>query len=205
MSRLASRTRGGRGVTLVTGTLTGSGTLSIPAGVSQVSLTGRGGDGGDSSWYDAGRPYIAPSGWVAPALLSSNGHGRTIYAETTDYSSWPTCADTPGSSGPANISTSDWGNGGRTDDFLSWDCPIYSTGYYSNPGQSYIAPSSGGGPYTGTSTTSTLNGVTRTWAGGYNTGGVGTTSTQTLDSTGAGQSMTYSIPGTGALSYSYEL
>ena len=55
--------------TPVTGTLSGSsGTLAIHASQHAsviVSMTGRGGYGGDNSWYDPGRPYIAPSGYVA--------------------------------------------------------------------------------------------------------------------------------------------
>lgn len=58
-----------------------------------------------------------------------------------------------------------------------------------------------GTPYAGTATTATLNGVTRTWAGGM--GAVlGTESTQSLASTGAGQTLTYSVAG--SLSYSYQ-
>ena len=92
-----------------------------------------------------GQPYIAPSGWVEPTLLSTNGHGRMISWEYTAevYASWPDCYDTPGSTGPTNVVVSDWGNGGRPDDFLSWDCPLYSAGYYANPGQPYIAPTAG--------------------------------------------------------------
>lgn len=68
-------------------------------------------------------------------------------------------------------------------------------------GQPYIAPSSGGGPYSGANTTATLNGVTRTWLGGYATSG--TPSTQTLTSTGAGQTLTYSVGSGGHINYSY--
>lgn len=77
---------------------------------------------------------------------------------------------------------------------------VYSQ--YSSSWPSYLVSAAvAGTPYAGASTTATLNGVTRTWAGGM--GAVlGTESTQSLTSTGAGQAMTYSVAG--SLSYSYQ-
>jgi hypothetical protein len=77
---------------------------------------------------------------------------------------------------------------------------VYSQ--YSSSWPSYLVSAAvAGTPYAGASTTATLNGVTRTWVGG--TGAVlGTESTQSLTSTGAGQAMTYSVAG--SLSYSYQ-
>lgn len=69
-------------------------------------------------------------------------------------------------------------------------------------GQPYIAPWETGGPYTGSSTTATLNGVTKTWLGGYYVTAP-VSATYALVSTGAGQSLTYSVPAGGQLSYEY--
>lgn len=77
---------------------------------------------------------------------------------------------------------------------------VYSQ--YSSSWPSYLVSAAvAGTPYAGASTTAILNGVTRTWVGG--TGAVlGTESTQSLASTGAGQTMTYVVAG--SLSYSYQ-
>lgn len=204
MSRLAQRLRGGRSATLVTGTLSGSSSLSIPQGVTLVSLTGRGGDGGNNSWYDAGQPYIADTrtyawdGGVEPG-------GPVDYL--INLSGWahskPAASGSPSAAGQTQgYSWSTDGGGGHWWAYSGF-YSSYQTG--GSAGQAYIAPTSGGGPYSGTSSTATLNSVTDTWAGGYDSGGVGATSTQTLASTGAGQTLTYSIPGTGTLTYSYEI
>jgi hypothetical protein len=61
--------------TPVTGNLSGaSGTLGIHASQHasfSVSITGRGGYGGDNSWYDPGQAYIAPSGYVAAVAYAA--------------------------------------------------------------------------------------------------------------------------------------
>jgi hypothetical protein len=209
---------------VVTGTLSGSGTLTIPAGATLVSLTGRGGNGTNDYWYDPGQAYIAPSGYHAgyyttPATYKWGGGVSDGAAYNQPYpgassGNFPTvgaaCAegahvDCWVSGGGTNAGTSDWAIFySHYDAVLNTPASGWVAPYYDNPGQPYIAPSSGGGPQYGTSTTATLNGTTRTWTGGYDSGVQGTTSTQTLTSTGAGQSLTYSVPGTGTLSYSYE-
>jgi len=56
-------TAAGRDPITVSGTLTGAGTLAIPAGVWDVTLTGIGGLSGGT--YDPGQPYIEPTGYHA--------------------------------------------------------------------------------------------------------------------------------------------
>jgi len=182
---------------VVTGTLTGSGALSIPQGVTLVTLTGRGGNGGNNYTY---QPYVPPT--YANAYTAVNSYTGTKADSSVD--TWDSAVITTPVIGatPSNYMV-DSGSGPHGA-YTWWTIEmVYSSeSVMTDPGE---AESSSGGPYTGTSTTSTLNGVTRTWVGGYDTGGVGATSSQTLASTGAGQSMTYSVPGTGALSYSYEI
>lgn len=208
MSRLVQTRRGGKSATVVSGSLSGSSSLSIPQGAELISLTGRGGDGGNNYWYDPGQPYMPPlySGWGGPFTAPGSGStGGLEWAEamTQNYSGG-------NSAGPSEYGTTSSPPGAWTASGYSWNGTNYTwTGYYWTPrlqssGQPYIAPSSGGGPYYGSSTTATLNGTTRTWTGGYDSGVQGTTSTQTITSTGAGQTMTYSIPGTGSLTYTYE-
>lgn len=69
-------------------------------------------------------------------------------------------------------------------------------------GQPYIAPSSTGGPYTGDSTTCTLNSVTKTWVGGYYTTAP-VSATYDLVSDGSGQTLSYAVPAGGTLDYSF--
>jgi hypothetical protein len=129
---------------------------------------------------------------------ASAGGGYDLY-----HSVWWAMVDQPATSGSAAVEA-------------YWDSPPYAAywdfpptaaipAYYYQYGSSWssyqVSASVAGTDYYGTSTTATLNGVTRTWVGGL--GPVaGTESTQTLASTGAGQTLTYSV-GYG-LSYSYQ-
>lgn len=209
MSSLARQLLGATGaLTTVTGSVFGSGSLAIPAGVVLVTLTGQGGTGSDNSYYNPGQPYIAPSGYNAavaayytyyvsiPARIISVGGGSSPGGSDPG-------APTTGTDPFFSTSWSQW-NGSSWDLWATGYDGIYHAGtpaFYDYPGQPYIAPTSGGGIYSGSNTTATLNGVTDTWAGGY--GGVATLSIQTLASTGAGQTLTYSIASGGSLNYSY--
>lgn len=225
MSRLAGLLIGGAAELIkVTGTLSGSGSLVIPVGAALVTLTGKGGTGGDTSWYNPGQPYIAPSGYhaeqpyVAPTYAwTSPGPGSSYYGtisqgewDNQPHSNTGPVPVTPTSAGMSynvwwwtgSSSTDATGNWQDWSSYTSSPGQPYVAAYYDYPGQPYIAPSSGGGIYSGASTTATLNGVTDTWAGGY--GGAATAYVQTLASTGTGQTLTYSIGSGGSLSYSYE-
>jgi hypothetical protein len=82
---------------------------------------------------------------------------------------------------------------------------LYQAAYYDNPGQSYIAPHSSGGPQFGPVTSITLNSITNELSGGYDSGGIGTDQTVYMASTGAGQALDYTVPITGYLTYYYEI
>lgn len=198
MSSLARQLLGATGaLTTVTGSVFGSGSLAIPAGVVLVTLAGQGGTGGDNSYYDPGQPYVAAS-WAGHWV----GSGSTSIPYSTDNSTGYPSPPTAEGQTAASWSCSYVGagvNGG-----FDYTCTIYyfdAVADSSTPGQPYIAPSSGGGVYSGGNTTATLNSITDTWTGGY--GGVATSSVQTLVSTGAGQTLTYSIASGGSLNYSY--
>ena len=104
------------------------------------------------SGYNPGQPYIAPTYSTSTNL---NPHGRQIVEGDTDYMSWPTCRTTPGSTGPTDVTVLDWTPDSSYPgpaNYISWNCPVttstmtspgqpYIEPYYSNPGQSYIAPS----------------------------------------------------------------
>lgn len=209
MSGLGKLLRGGNAVLhTVSGALFGSGSLAIPAGATLVTLTGRGGSGGNDSWYDPGQAFVAPVAAYWSGGTWSVSSGPTWTGQTYGFD--PTL---PAEFHLSGVACGDNANGTTTtlgeEGFGGGIWYTYSTTYTAGggtyhaavPGQSYIAPSSGGGIYSGANTTATLNAVTDTWAGG--SGGVGTESIQTLASTGAGQTLTYSVGSGGALSYSY--
>lgn len=192
----------------------GSGTINIPAGVLSISVTGQGGTGGDSSWYDPGQPYIAPTPsqpaisdrWNAVAgsvLKTSGAFHANVYAQSVIFLPYP-------SSQPADqteyIYSSTW-------DGTGYPCTI-TTYYYvqatvgqaavaGSPGQPYIAPSSGGGIYSGGNTTLTVAGNTTTFPGGY--GGPATPSTVKIALSGQAQTIQYNIPSGGSLNISYDV
>lgn len=204
MSSLARQLLGATGaLTTVTGSVFGSGSLAIPSGVVLVTLTGQGGTGGDNSYYNPGQPYVAPSSgqsYIAPFLEWGGLSGYDTYLSSTPvYQALPS---------PSYLGqTADLITGGGVGSETVFVYHEYVTQNPGRPymaassGQPYIAPSSGGGVYSGGNTTATLNSVTDTWAGGY--GGAATSSVQTLASTGAGQTLTYSIASGGSLNYSY--
>jgi hypothetical protein len=228
-----------RAAITVSGSLTGSSTLSIPAGVLLVSFTGLGGTG-TSTWnaqqgnpsYPSGLPpYVASSSYqieghadfasCASATISPNPPGYPYRPSiTTSSGIWPSPVmyywlsgggAFSGSNGISSTSstvtyTHSAGDGNHNAYYTVTTNP--STGWTTQQGLPEYP--SGLPPYvagyfsytTGPSTTATLNGTTRTWVGGY--GAVsGTSSQQSTASSGAGQTITYSIPAGGGLSYSY--
>lgn len=210
MSSLARQLLGATGaLTTVTGSVFGSGSLAIPSGVVLVTLAGQGGTGGDNSYYNPGQPYVEPAvgqPYIAPYLYWQAQGVNTGGTFTTDPG-LPYSDPGPGAVTFAYDSKATSWQGGSPGAYTQ-----YTQGYicYQNPGQPYIAatagqpyiaPTSGGGVYSGGNTTATLNGVTDTWTGGY--GGAATSSVQTLVSTGAGQTLAYSIASGGSLNYSY--
>lgn len=196
----------GKGSVVVNGSLSGSGSLSIPAGVTSVSLTGAGGTG--TQTYNPGQPYIAPFPVYSTTLTWITHDNGTVvsytssplYPVTTD---WVQPAYSPSYFDElASVYTSPYNNSYSLyqNMYVNW-----YAGYaylYTDPGQPYIAPYYT--YYYGPSTTATLNAVTDTWTGGY---GVvqGPTSTQNLASNGLGQTLTYSIGTGGFLNYSYTI
>lgn len=202
---------------IVSGALFGTGSLSIPAGVVLVTLTGQGGLG----TYDPGQEYIPPSGyhpevvgyqtWGAPYSATGSQYGPA----SPSLTSYGLPSSDPGGSGTST--TPIGGVGVMSSVWQTFDGTYYYVNsqayfmtllttvptvpaYYDDPGQPYIAPSEG----YGANTTATLNGFTDTWVGGLGVV-IGPASTQTLTSTGAGQTMTYVVGSGGNLVYSYTI
>lgn len=219
----------GKGSVVVNGSLSGSGSLSIPAGVTSVSLTGAGGIGTQTYNPEVGSP--------------SYPGGLPPYQAAIQYYNW-SYVDSP----TASVGTLTPGFPLIVGSVPHWPPPTYGTAYGTNvninPSYSvpyvvstvtyyinifndhYIADvlgtyvpqqgepgyPSGLPPYQasyysytyGPSTTASLNSNNASWQGGYGVV-VGTTSTQNLTSNGLGQTLTYSIGTGGFLNYSYTI
>lgn len=195
----------------VSGNLTNSGSLDIPVGATSISLSGRGGTA--IANYNGGQAYIAPYDVYSYAWVFSywsNAAPDSAYAPYTVISNNSYYTGSPGGAptGSGQTTTYYWSSFNTSSGEYTNGISHYttqSTFLYTNPGQPYIAPYY---TYTnGAATTATLNGTTRTWAGGSGgsgaTGNLGTANVQELTSTGGGQSMTYSVGSGGMLYYSY--
>lgn len=205
MSAIQQMLFAGRAPITVSGTVYGSNSLSIPAGVTSVFLTGQGGSGeaGTAATYATMQLQTLHSA-THPTSLTATTPGvitGNLYAAPGSFPDLQSVLPT----GAYTFSRffSNWGNfgGGLVGmiQYIYW-APNFDTEIPVN----YLSYSNGTdaiSPTTGPSTTATLNGVTNTWAGGY--GGAGTPSSQPLSSTGAGQTLTYSVGSGGYLTYSY--
>ena len=209
MSAIQQMLFAGRASITVSGALYGSGSLAIPAGVTSVSLTGQGGSGAaGSAAVSAVCPIHAyyPNAGVFsgfPSSVTSSPAGL-VSGNMNTSGPFPSLASMPLPTGSAARSRAVYNS-------MSTVCGVFyyfwSADYSEEWSVTYLSESPYGGsadavsPTTGPSTTATLNGVTNTWAGGY--GGAGTPSSQPLSSTGAGQTLTYSVCYDGYLNYSY--
>ena len=221
MSAIQQMLFAGRAPITVSGTVYGSGSLAIPAGVTSVSLTGQGGTG--TTNYNPGQAYIAPSpgyrnytnwtygnpslyeGLIAPSTIPGNATSVSVqFRHYENGTAWATTTIVQKNTtmfGPATDAVPGYSESIYDANGSLMTLRVYydSTVYGATAGQSYIAP------YytytTGPSTTATLNGVTNTWTGGY--GGAGSPSSQPLSSTGSGQTLTYSVGSGGYLVYEY--
>lgn len=130
-----------------------------PQGLPQYIPGTRSGSQGNPNYpnglpaYDPGQPYIAPFNvtnpgqpYIASVRLSRNNHGAHLSQDNwSNAASFATCADTPLSSGPEDVTLYDF-NADGIPDFVGWDCPIYSTEQpyiapfvTTNPGQPFVA------------------------------------------------------------------
>lgn len=212
----------GKGSVVVSGSLSGSGSISIPAGVTSVSLTGAGGVGSQTYNPAVGNPSY-PSGlppYQAAITYYAWTYVGAVYLSTTGSPSY-SLGNSPNNyppytpvgpvaayfAGPAYS----WFNGVN---YINYSADEFKADTIAStvPQQGEPAYPSGLPPYqsdyysnnAGPNTTATLNAVTKYWFGG--SGPVqGTTSTQISTSNGLGQTLTYSIGAGGFLNYSYTL
>lgn len=211
-------------------TVATSGSVTIPAGVTSVTLVGKGGAGYNDYWYNPGQSYIAAT--AGQPYIAGQAYQAAVLGWAWSFPQMP-CSPVPnGTEGnrmpnepPAAESVSDttWysnpflvsRSGGTSlchyvyikyPTTITPEKPYIAEQPYIAPtsGQAYIAPTSGGGPKTGASSTATLGGYLYTFAGGYNTGGAATALTYTKTLTaGSAQTLSFTIGSGGSLNYKY--
>lgn len=203
MSGLARRLLAGQSATTVTGTLSGSGSLSIPAGVTSITLTGNG-SGGTAAvdYYRWASPnsISAPGNSITKPNYSGEPQGTSqasvtpVYPITTQlpssfgffiFGSYPCTATYSSGSTYTWVDNSDPGFGGQM---------VYEWKYIlTDPATA------------GTATTASIQSQNISFSGSAS--GVTTPPSPTVQTfnglSGSASSMTYSVPAGGSLSYSY--
>lgn len=173
-----------------TATVTSGSSVTIPAGVAVLGMSGYGAVGG--TYYDPGQAYVAPSGWVAgsPAtykwIADIYTKAYVLVSGPYTYDPWPlgmcqypiesVAINALGVPTSAGLKTTT-GTYRTMSDINGQKWWIYyiemvsvadqpgTSGYYSNPGQAYIAPSN----YStwGANASVTVNGTAYSFSGSY--------------------------------------
>jgi hypothetical protein len=119
----------------VSGSLSGSGSLSVHTGATVVSMTGRGGTGGNNYYYDPGQPYIAPTYSWSSGSTSSVTNSTSSYGASSD----PGPSGTPTGSG--QNTTSYWTVMNTAPVSSYWNVTQGYTAYQSNYASAAVPPS----------------------------------------------------------------
>ena len=197
MSAMQQMLAAGRALVAVSGSLSGSGSLSIPAGVTSITLTGSGGPGYSSTtfsgtWNVTNVVALSSSYYVPPNVIEDG----TRQQATLTYGA--SVVFVPPAASPA---------------YAGQTASTYRTYYWNGDVNSYqdqrvdwtSSGTSTTTDYAGTSTTATFQAQTKTFAGA--SAGVTTAPSATVQTltglSGASGSMTYSVASGGSLSYSY--
>lgn len=214
------------GTSIITNTVSGTGKIIIPETVNTITITCRGGTGGNNIWYDPGQKYIA--------AIKEQPYVSAVYAwqYIDDYSIV--------SKNPVTVEV--WNNYNHikpappvvlptkvsdiTDPtsvvYVGWwtgtpEKPVFWSGHYSAylvikeqpfiaavTGQAYKPPTSGGGLYIGASSTFILNEINYTFLGGE--GGQAMPETKVIDlADSKNRILEYTIAKGGSLVYSYRV
>lgn len=207
MSAIQQMVLAGKGWVTVTGSLSGSGSLSIPAGVTSIVLTGSGGPG---------TPPTDLYGWTLDKInnpyngsnLKSSAYLYFVGPDTPSASSSGYAYQLPSSFRFALYSTNNYtpnatatqqAAGSATYNWIFDDQSLQSYLTYTWQYR-YNQPAAGG-----SATTASIQSQNITFAGAAS--GVTTAPSPTVQTfsglSGAASSMTYSVPAGGSLSYSY--
>lgn len=203
--------------------VTGSGSVSIPAAVTSLMLTGKGAAGGDNS--NPGQPYIAPAPeqpevTAQPYKPATYRWNYLTYYADRGPSDWgvpyDTCTINPAVPTVVGMQgTCAFQLVGSNGDYFYYyyiyvavvDKPeqaaIVGKPYVPAAlGQPYIAPS--GGPTYGAPASATVAGVTYTFQGGYGSGVPGSMTTHAASLPGGqSQALSFTVPTGGSLTYKY--
>ena len=202
MSAIQQMMLAGRGLVTVTGSLSGSGSLSIPAGVTSIVLTGSGGPGttptGHYGWTL--NKVNNPSGG---GDISGNGNYYFVGPATPSASSSGYAYQLPSSFGfqifGYNATATQAQAGSATYNWITDDQSVSSYLDYTWQFR-YTTPATAG-----SETTASIQSQNITFPGAAS--GVTTAPAPTVQTfsglSGAASSMTYNVPAGGSLSYSY--
>lgn len=208
MSAIQQMMLAGRGRVTVTGSLYGSGTLSIPAGVTSITLTGNGSGGTvrtDATFATATLTGVSPDGYATPSTITATIAGQL----NNNHSPWPW----PVPSSVQITISADGSLAATSFRYQSGISPNYERSYfvggeYAGFANALYSATNGADATSGTAgtaTTASIQSQNISFAGSA-TGNPSPPSptAQTFSGlSGASSSMTYNVPGGAALSYSY--
>jgi len=209
----------------ITNTVVGSGIIDIPLDVTEITITAKGGTGGNNCWYDPGQPYVKSTLEQAfvPAVYAwkyiddySITNSKTIdpyvwnsYNHVRPYApvELPTKVSDP--SDPSTLVYVNWWTGTQ-------DKAVFWSGHYAAylvseetpfkeaiPEKPYIAPTSGGSVFKGNFSTVRLNDQDYTFEGGE--GGPAVPEILNIDLRNCyNRILSYNISEGGSLTYSYK-
>lgn len=208
MSAIQQMMLAGRGQVTVTGSLSGSGSLSIPDGVTSITLTGNGSGGtvGTAATFaTATLTGVLPDGYATPSTITATIAGQL----NNNHSPWPWPA-------PSSVQITISADGSRAATSFRYQSGIspnyersyfvggeyagYASALYSATNGTNATPGTAG-----TATTASIQSQNINFAGA-STGVISAPAptVQTFNGlSGAASSMTYSVPAGGSLSYSY--
>lgn len=196
----ASLTAQSRQTFSINQTVTKSGSVTVPAGVSSVTLIGKGGPGGDTRWYDPGQPAIAAKwDWASGGIY--NTPRATSPGLPSSEPAKPAAFTTPAGAGAPSTTSTSWQTYSLVDDFYMVNTRTWNA-FNISPGQYYVAPTSGGSIYSGTASAANLGGQAYTFSGGYGGAATAKTYTKTLTA-GPAQTLSFTIGSGGSLNYQY--
>ena len=163
----------------VTTNISGTNTITIPAGVTTLNVIGRGGTGTSTSvMTDPGQPYIAGSSTYSWVYYGTSGPGGSYSATQPPIYSYPP-GDPAAYPGSDTVIWTSWDSTTKMGEQQTWRSTVTGT----SGGQPYIPPTYSTTTTTGASSTFTINGTTYTYPGGN--GGAATPILTVINLTGA--------------------
>jgi len=207
----------------VSNTVTGEGSFQLPDDVTEITITAKGGTGGNNCWYDPGQPYKlgTPEQVLIPAIYGwkyIDDYSITT-APVINLEMWNNFSHIKSPEPSVKPSKPYDPNDRTTVVSVEWwtgtmNNPVFNKGNYVSylidpgqpykaavPDQPYIPPTSGGGIFSGEYSKISVNDILYVFQGGH--GGPAVAETKNL-STSDSKIINYEIGSGGSLTYSYK-